>query len=83
MKDQLKSALAELVISKVKEYSSQAAAAQDLDTTQPRLSSLMNRQLHKFSIDFLVELNGRLGHRMEVQEESGKLSVVFIHDEVI
>ena len=45
---------------------SQVEVAKVLQTTQPRVSNLLNGKLSKFSIDFLLESLCRLGYKLDV-----------------
>jgi predicted XRE-type DNA-binding protein len=62
----LKSKLAALIRILVKEKNlSQTKTAEILLTTQPRVSNLLNGQVNKFSIDFLLVSLLRLGYKAD------------------
>jgi predicted XRE-type DNA-binding protein len=50
-------------------YSSQLAAEEALDVTQPRLSALRNGQVEQFSIPWLILLAQRIGAKVTVSIE--------------
>jgi len=63
----IKAKLAATVIRLIREENwTQAAAAKQLKISQPRLSNLFNGYLSSFSIDFLLELLGKLGYTSTV-----------------
>jgi predicted XRE-type DNA-binding protein len=43
----------------------QGAAAKALQVTQPRISNLKNNQFEKFSLDILVDILSKLGHKFK------------------
>lgn len=44
----------------------QKNAADALGVSQPRISNIMNGQISKFSIDMLLEMIGKLDHRIDI-----------------
>lgn len=62
LKAKLAIALVELI--KAKEWT-QAAAAEKLQVTQPRMSNLFRGRLEKFSIDALLQMLVRVGYKLE------------------
>lgn len=58
----------------------QAAAAQQLNITQPRMSNLFKGKLERFSIDALMEMIVRAGYKFEMnfdpKDEKQPLSLV-------
>lgn len=80
----LKSLKAKLAIALVqlirqKEWT-QAAAAEKLQVTQPRMSNLFRGKLEKFSIDALLQMLVRVGYKLETDfdpaNEKAPLSLV-------
>lgn len=45
---------------------SQKKVAEELQTSQPRVSNLLGGQLAKFSVDFLLESLCRLGYKFDI-----------------
>lgn len=63
----LKSKLSSIIRLLVKNSGlSQSEVAKALQTTQPRVSNLLNGQLSKFSVDFLLESLCRLGYKLDI-----------------
>lgn len=52
---------------------SQVDVAKMLQTTQPRISNLLNGKLSKFSVDFLLESLCRLGYKLDVDFDPSNL----------
>lgn len=50
-----------------KQKGTQAAKAQDLGLTQPRLNDLLRGRLDKFSIDALINIASRAGLRVDLK----------------
>ena len=63
----IKAKLAAIAIDLIEERSwNQKAAAQALGISQPRVSNLFKGYLQNFSIDFLLELLGKLGYKIDL-----------------
>ena len=52
----------------------QKKAAQELGISQPRISNLFRGYLSKFSIDFLLELLGKIGYKTELDYDPNNAS---------
>lgn len=64
----VRSYLMRAITAKLDEFGwSQAVAASNLGSTQPRISDLVNGKIHKFSLDKLVNLASGVGLHVVVQ----------------
>lgn len=64
----VKSKLMMIITSLIKQDGmTQVEAAKKIGVSQPRISSLMNGEVSKFSIETLLEMIGRLGFLMDIK----------------
>lgn len=64
----MRSSMMDAVIAEIERRRlTQAQAAKIMGITQPRVSNLMGRKLHLFSVDTLIALLARLGLRVEMK----------------
>lgn len=64
----------------------QGAAAKALQVTQPRISNLKNNQFEKFSLDILVDILSKLGHKFifaNSEDDGHETSLTDIKDRTI
>lgn len=65
--EKIKKALAKIIICTIENSdSTQTAIANKLGVTQPRISSLVNGEYHKFSTDFLIDALDTLGYSVSI-----------------
>lgn len=70
----IKSKLAMLILEQIKERGlTQKQAAKIMQVSQPRVSSLQNAHLHKYSVDMLVMMAVRLGFDADIGFDGGNL----------
>ena len=71
----LKSKLSVIISLLVKKSElNQSEVAKVLETSQPRVSNLLNGKLSKFSVDFLLESLCRLGYKLDIDFDPSDLN---------
>lgn len=78
MKERLKKVLYDFLIVKIRECKSQKEAAEILQTTQPRMSALVNGKLDAFSVDSLLTWLGLFGYQVHHHIDQGMLMLTIV-----